>query len=199
MSQFQQPSPAGDQFKVSDHVGCLVLIYSREYRENIVTNAGTTDAVAADVHVLDGTDAGQSFRNTLIFGRALIPSLRGAIGGDPVLGRIGQGVAQPGKTAPWMLQPFEDADAAKATAWLAANPQGIAPAVQAAPHAYAPPADANGAAPAAPVQAPPVAAAPAGPPLQGQPVPVAAGGQVEVATLPPAVQELLKQSGTMPG
>lgn len=168
MSPFQQPAAGGDQFKVSEHQGSLALIFVREFRQGISTSNGPADAVAADIHVLDGPDAGGDYENSLIFGKSLVPSLSGAAGKDPVLGRFGQGVAKPGQSAPWVLQQYSDADAAIATAWLAQH-AGAAP-VPAAP------------APAAPAMPAPAPAAPAAPGL-------------DLASLPPAVLELLKAAG----
>ena len=93
---FQQPSAAGgDKVPVPELVGSLVLIYVREYRTGIVTSFGEKDAIACDVHVLDGPKGGEVFDNALLFQGALIGSLRAAVSGDPVLARIGQGVAKP--------------------------------------------------------------------------------------------------------
>ena len=173
---FQQPS-AGDQVKMAEIVGSLVLIYVHELREDIQTTFGPADAVAADVHVLDGAKAGESYENTLIFQKALIGALRGGIGGDPVLGRVSQGTAKPGQSPPYILQPYTQQDAAIATAWIQAHKPGFQAAAAAAP----PPAQATpSAAPAAPV---------------------AAGGNgagVDVSALPPEVQELLRQAGAIP-
>jgi hypothetical protein len=173
MSLFQQPSAGGDQVKVNEIIGALVLVHVREYREGIVTSFGPSDAVAADVHVLDGAKAGESFENTLIFQKALIGALRSAAGGQPVLGRIGQGTAKPGQSPPYILQPYTEQDAALATAWINSRPQ------QFQPPATTP--TGNGHPAAAPVA--PVA----------QPAPA-----VDYSALPPEVQELLKQSGAMP-
>src|SRR6185437_4455375 len=105
---FQQPSQ-GDRLDMKDIVGSLILVWVRDYREGIVTPFGEKDAVACDVHVLDGAKGGEKFENTLIFGGALIGSLRSAAGGEPVLGRVGQGVSKPGQNAPWVLNPYTDA------------------------------------------------------------------------------------------
>jgi hypothetical protein len=161
---FQQPSQ-GDQVKVAELVGSLILVWVREFREDITTTFGPADAVACDIHVLDGSKGGEKFENTLVFQKALIGSLRNAVGGEPVLGRIGQGVAKPGQSAPYILQPYTDADAALATGYL----QRMTKPFQAP--------NGNG-------HATPAAAAPA--------------GDVDYSTLPPEVQELLKQSGAMP-
>lgn len=139
---FQQPSQ-GDQVKVAELVGSLVLIWVKEYREGIMTVHGESDAVVVDLHALDGPKGGEKFENTLIFQRALIGSLRSAIGGEPVLGRIGTGIANPGKNAPFILQPFTDDDAAVATGYIQRMPKPFqAPAGNTAPT----PAPANGSA-----------------------------------------------------
>jgi hypothetical protein len=179
---FQQPSQ-GDQVKIAELVGSLVLVYVRELRENIQTAFGPSDAVAVDLHVLQGPSAGESFENTLIFQKALIGSLRSAVGGDPVLGRVGQGTAKPGQSPPYILHPFTDADAAIATAWI-----------QARPGQFQAPANGRAAVPApgqaAPSPAP--ATSPAAPPA------TPAGNSIDYSALPPEVQELLRQSGAMP-
>ena len=114
---FQQPHQ-GDQVKVAELLGCLVLVYARELREDVATTYGPSDAIVVDIHVLDGGKGGEKFENTMLFQKALIGSLRSAIGGEPVLGRVGQGVNKPGQSAPYILQPFTDADAALATGYI---------------------------------------------------------------------------------
>jgi len=157
---FQQPPPSGDIFKIADYNGALVLIYVHELREDIVTSFGPTDAIRADVHVLDGEHAGDSFENALLFGRALVPSLSGAVKGEPVLGRIGTGVPKPGQNPPFIIQPYDERDAKIATDWIASQKPGFQPADKAA-----------------------------------KPEPAANGtGQVDISTLPPEVQELIRQS-----
>jgi hypothetical protein len=166
---FQQPSQ-GDRFTVSEHTGALCLFFVHDIRQSIPTSFGDKEAVACNIHVLEGTDAGEIFQDCLIFQGGLIGSLRRAAGGDPVLGRIAQGIAKPGQNAPYILSEFTDADAAKAEAYLterAKRFQGTGNG-QPAPAKPEPP-------PAAPVTA-----------------------QVDIASLPPEVQELLKQSGAMP-
>lgn len=114
---FQQPSQ-GDKFVVADHIGALCLFFVHDVRQAINTGYGDKEAVACDVHVLEGADAGEIYSDSLIFQGALIGSLRRAAGGDPVLARIGQGVAKPGQNAPYILTEFTPQDAAKAEAYL---------------------------------------------------------------------------------
>lgn len=168
---FQQPSQ-GDRVNVAELVGSLVLIWVREVREGITTPYGEREAVACDVHVLDGPKGGEKFENALIFQAALIGSLRNAAGGEPVLGRFGQGVAKPGQSAPYILEPFTEQDAAVATGYI----QRMAKPFQ-APAATSP-------APAAAASKPAAAPVPA--------------TTVDISTLPPEVQELLRQTGAIP-
>jgi hypothetical protein len=171
VSLFQQPSQ-GDRIDMSELTGSLALFYVHEVRQGIVTSFGEREAVACDVHVLDGPKAGESFENALIFQGALIGSLRSAGGGDPVLARISQGVAKPGQKPPYVLTEFTDADARLAETWIAQHKPGFQQAGSSSPAAAAPSS---------------AAAAPAD-----------NGGTVDISALPPEVQELLKQSGAMP-
>lgn len=176
---FQQPSPGGDKVPVAELVGNLVLIWVREYRTGLPTVHGEKDAVAVDVHVLDGPHGGEVFDNGLLFQGALIGSLKPAVGGDPVLARVGQGVAKPGQNAPWILNPFTDADAQVAMGYI----QRMKPPVQ-QPAAAAVPPPAAAAAPAA--TAPAAANVPAALPNGMTPEAFLA--------LPDEVQELIRQS-----
>ena len=124
---FNQPSAGGDRVDMKDLVGSLVLIWVKEVRENVPTPYGESDAVACDIHVLDGLKGGEKFENTLLFQRALIGSLRNFTGGEPVLGRVSTGVAKPGQSAPYILSDFTEQDAALATGYI----QRMKPAFQA--------------------------------------------------------------------
>lgn len=133
---FQQPS-AGSDFKAKDHVGHLLLIYPRDVREGIVTKNGTADAVNVDLVVLTDQAGPRLEMQVLLFQKPLVSSLRGNIGKDPVLARLGRGNPQPGQEpdrAPYLLNPFDEQDAAFATQYLQSvggNPWGAAPNFQA--------------------------------------------------------------------
>lgn len=190
MSMFQQPSQ-GDQVKIPELLGALVLIYVRELRTGITTPYGEKEAIACDLHVLDGPKAGEISDNALIFQGALIGALRGATGGDPVLGRIGQGTAKNGQSPPYILLPFTDADAAVATAWIQAQTQRHVqqPAPAAAPAVPTPAAAAPAPAAASPS---PAAASPA---TANVPAALPNGMTAEAfLALPAEVQELIRQS-----
>jgi hypothetical protein len=105
--------------------GSLLLITVHEVRKEIATSFGVTDAIAADVEVLDGPEAGNTYNDTLIFPRVLQSQLAKSVGGQMVLGRLGQGQAKPGQTAPWTLVAATDADNQLGVRHLAAKRQTI--------------------------------------------------------------------------
>lgn len=194
---FQQPT-AGSDFKAADHIGHLLLIYVRELRQGIVTTFGTSDAISCDVVVLTDPAGPRCEEQVLLFQKPLIGSLKNSIGRDPVLARLGQGTAKPGQSAPYILMPFNEQDAAFTTQWLASVgnapfqaapalqqpapvatvpqtvplPQPVAPAIASAPMPQAPGVPAQAPQWAAPVPQAPVAAVP---------VPQAAPNAAEVA------------------
>lgn len=182
---FQQPSAGGDKIPFDELVGSLALFWVREHRTGVPTPFGDKDPVVADVHILDGAHGGEVFDNALIFQGALIGSLKAAVGGDPVLARIGQGTAKPGQKPPFVLNPFTAADATAATAYIQRMPKPF----QAPANGQTPPA----AAPAAPSPAagPPPAAAVNAAPAQAMTAET-------FGALPLEVQELLRQSGQVP-
>jgi hypothetical protein len=98
-------------------LGSLLLIHVHDVETGINTSFGSTDAVRADVTALDGPQAGETFDDTLIFPRVLQSQLKSKIG-EKVLGRLGQGQAKPGQSAPWVLNAATPADAELATKWL---------------------------------------------------------------------------------
>ncbi|MFE3449645.1 hypothetical protein ACFXJ8_11985 [Nonomuraea sp. NPDC059194] len=184
---FAQPSAASD-FRAKDHVGHLLLIYVRDLRKDIVTAYGTSDAIQADVVVLTSPEGPRVETSVLFFQKPLIGSLQASIGKDPVLARLGQGVAKPGQSAPYILNPFNEADAAFATQWLQSvggNPFQTAPVVQQPAPAPVPvPAAAPiPQAPGVPAQAPQWAGQPAPAPMAAapQPAPVPAPAAPQVA------------------
>ena len=117
IDQFSSPASMSD-FRLADALGLLILVKPTEFREQIETAHGPTDAVAADVVILDGDRAGDEIDDALIFGKVVINQVKRSIGGM-VLGRVSQGVKQKGKNAPWQLSDPTDADKDVARAYLA--------------------------------------------------------------------------------
>lgn len=106
---FEIPTPAnGDEFKPAEHKGALLLIDVIEHCDTMTTEFGEARPIRCNVAVLDGEHKGNTADDTLLFGVALINLLKGKVG-KKVLGRLGQGVAKPGRSAPWLLaEPTED-------------------------------------------------------------------------------------------
>lgn len=116
------PASSGGNFSNKDHLGDLLLITPTEYVKEMQTTAGVTDAVRANIVVIDESDpenGSEEYDDALLFGRQLVGGLRPKIGKGIVLGRLGQGAKQPGKNAPWVLEEYGDEEAAKARAYLA--------------------------------------------------------------------------------
>jgi hypothetical protein len=102
----------------ADLLGSLVIVDVEETVKDIVTVNGVTDAIRAQIVVLDGDHAGDNYPDALIFSRGLRSQLRHKIG-QKVLGRVIQGEPSPGKNPPWNLAPATDADRKIAADYLA--------------------------------------------------------------------------------
>ena len=119
MSQFASPAtPSGIEWAALK--GSLLVIEPVEVVKGIATSFGTTDAVRATVIVVDGPKAGETYEDTLVFPKVLQAQLSSRVG-QKVLGRLGQGQAKPGQSAPWMLLPATPADEQTATKFLASQ------------------------------------------------------------------------------
>lgn len=122
MSQFNQPgiSNPEDKFTAAEHNGALLLFFPTEFRSQIPTTNGTTDAVQTKIVNLN---TGRVMNDSLVFGSALIPQLKAAVPDGMVLGVLGQGENKKGNP-PWLLFPHSEQHVQVAEAWLAANPRG---------------------------------------------------------------------------
>jgi len=122
MEAFASPAASSAGPKAADLAGQLLIFKPLEYRTGIDTVNGPADAISCD---LINLDTGEEHNDVLFFNVALRSSLRPLIG-QKVLGRIKQGIAKPGKTAPWILE-----DASQDPVSLA-KAQGYKPGTQAA-------------------------------------------------------------------
>lgn len=95
--------------------GRLLVIEPISVEKGIKTAFGDTDAVRATVHVIDGDT--ETYEDTLVFPRVLQSQLAPKVG-SMVLGRVGQGQAKPGQSAPWLIVDPSEADVAAGKAWL---------------------------------------------------------------------------------
>ena len=171
---FAQPQ-SGDMFSAKENVGRLLLIENVGAPEQVNTVHGLSDAIRADVTVIDAPGGPAEHLQSLVFGRALVGTLsRSAAGGAPVLGRLGQSTTgKAGQSPAWILTEYTPADAAVASAYMQ--------------HRGAP----SFAAPApAPVPAPVPVAVPVAPPAAvAPPVAVVAPAPVAVAVDPALVAQ----------
>ena len=122
---FVAPSSNSESVKVADLDGHLLILEPIEYKTGIATVHGDADAIEVRINDLD---TGFTHESVLFFNVALKNALKTKIG-HKVLARIGQGVAKPGKSAPWiLLDATGDTEAvAKANAFIA-SPAAAAPA-----------------------------------------------------------------------
>jgi hypothetical protein len=117
VSEFSAPASSEATVKPADLQGHLLIIKPVEYKTGITTSLGEAEAIEVDLIDLD---TNTEHNSVLFFNVALRSALKSNIG-KSVLARIGQGVAKPGKSAPWILINATDsqADIDKATAYLA--------------------------------------------------------------------------------
>lgn len=101
---FSAPS-SGSKVITDDNLGRLMLITPREVEIGVQTVHGESDALVADVVVLDEQGGKHEVHNdTRIFQKVLIGSLKRSIGKPmPVLGVLAKGEKKQGKSAPWVI------------------------------------------------------------------------------------------------
>ena len=96
---FESPATASVGPKPADLAGHLLIIKPVKYKTGIITSLGEAEAISCDVVDLD---TNETHNDVLFFNVALRSGLKSKIGSQ-VLCRIGQGIAKPGKSAPWIL------------------------------------------------------------------------------------------------
>jgi hypothetical protein len=116
---FAAPAAPGGGIDWKNHKGNLLLIEALEDVQGIQTSFGAANAVRANVTVIDGATGAEEYDDCLVFPKVLASQLRKQIGGKKVLGRLGQGNAKPGQSAPWLIEEASAEDVAKARAYLA--------------------------------------------------------------------------------
>ena len=155
--QFAAPDNSGGFFQPAEMNGHLLVIEVHSVETEVPTVHGPSDAVKATVHDID---AQTTEEDALIFPKVLFSSLRKQVG-HKVLGILGQGIAKPKQSAPWVLNDAsgDAAAAARATAYLAAYAAGQFSAPEVATPAPAPAAPAAAAPPQVDLTDPNVVAA----------------------------------------
>ena len=116
-SRFSNPGSATTTagFTVKDNDGSLIIAQAPIGRETVTTQHG--EAEVAIVSKLHNVDTGEVFDDAWFFGKVMVPQLTTGADGD-ILGRIGKGEAQPGKSAPWTLEDPTDDDVLQAEAYM---------------------------------------------------------------------------------
>jgi len=126
---FESPATTTAGPKPADLQGHLLIIAPTSYETGIQTSLGEAEAIRCNVTDLD---TNEEHSDVLFFNTALRSGLKSRIGSQ-VLTRIGQGVAKPGKSAPWILldATTNPDDISTATAYIAAKTLGgiVQPAV----------------------------------------------------------------------
>lgn len=117
MSEFVSAAPPSGGITWADYSGKLLVIEPLSFETGIQTSFGASDAVKANVHVITGPGESEDFDDCLVFPKLLASQLKGQIG-RKVVGRLSQGVAKPGQSAPWLLQEATPDDIQKAQEWL---------------------------------------------------------------------------------
>jgi len=117
-------SPSGINYQ--ELQGSLLMFEVLGVEEHVptaYTKAGEKNpAVRANVTILDGPQGGSTLEDCLVFPKVLQGQIRSRVG-QLVLGRLGQGVAKAGQSAPWKLEPATAADKTKAEEWVARRDQ----------------------------------------------------------------------------
>lgn len=112
---------SGDKLELNTVNGALLYVKVRGHKFGIETSFGVTDAISCDIAVLDGPHKAETFNDCLIFPQVLARQLVAFVGKDDpiVVGRLGQGLAKPGRSAPWVLNAPTQADIDVATKYAA--------------------------------------------------------------------------------
>jgi hypothetical protein len=96
---FAAPASGGNALSPADIEGHLLVVEPVEYRENVPTKLGESDAIQVTVHDITTSS---THHDILWFSRVLVGSLKSRIG-QKVLGVMGKGEAKAGQSAPWVL------------------------------------------------------------------------------------------------
>ena len=116
---------SASSFNLADAEGRLVLFKPSEHRKEVLTqDYGPKDAVAADIVILDGPDAGTEHVDCLFFQSRVIGKLKQRVGGM-VLARVERGKEKVKGNYPWNLEEPSESDKDVARRWLAK--QDVAP------------------------------------------------------------------------
>ena len=115
--RFSLSGPAdggGDRWDKQAHLDHLHLFIGPKERREVETSFGL--GTPAHVPLIVCIDTLEVYSDQLVFGAALEPRLTGD--SDVIVGRLGQGLAKPGRSAPWTLDDPTEADLIQAETFL---------------------------------------------------------------------------------
>ena len=122
--EFVSAAPPSGGIDFKDHKGSLLVVDVLGVEAHVPTvhtkPGEQSPAVRANVYVITGPGESDDYEDTLIFPKVLQGQLKGKIG-SKVVGRLTQGVAKPGQSAPWLIDAATEDDLAKARQWVAAR------------------------------------------------------------------------------
>ena len=114
--RFSKPGAMNAEgYRHKDHKGHLVIAEAPIERQPVTTQHGEADVAVP--HRLHCVDCAQLWNEPWIFGMVIVNQLTTGANAD-MLGRIGQGDAKAGRSAPWVLEDATEADEAVAVTYL---------------------------------------------------------------------------------
>lgn len=136
--EFTSAAPPSGGIEWASYKGSLLVVEPLAIESGIQTVHGANDAVRANVFAITGPGTSDDYPDCLVFPKVLQGQLRGKIG-SKVVGRLTQGQAKSGQSAPWVLDAATEDDLAKAREWVATrNGASFASAAPASQGAQAP-------------------------------------------------------------
>ena len=122
---FAEPGEPSGGIKWDDMNGVLLMFVVTGDEKAILTTFGPADAIRADITVLDGDQAGDTYPECLVFPKVLAAQLRSKVG-QKVLGRVEQGMAKANQSPPWLLSKPTEADFEVGVAYLTRTSAAVA-------------------------------------------------------------------------
>ena len=112
---------SGDKLDYATVNGALLYIKVIERKVGVESSFGVSDVIICDVAVLDGPSKASTYEGHWVWPKVLAGQLAAFVGKDDpvVVGRLGQGLAKPGKSAPWVLNAPTQADVTIAEKYVA--------------------------------------------------------------------------------
>lgn len=89
LTPFDEPERGdGDDFRMADHVGSVVIVVSDGIERGIDTKFGAKDALRCSTVKVIGDDGVTDFDDVLIFSSAVVKQARSIAEGEPTVARI---------------------------------------------------------------------------------------------------------------